>query len=62
MDVSRHDSGLDLALVMVEKDLGLDVARSVAHRLVMPQRRSGGQTQMLKCLSWRQRRTAFKTR
>ncbi|WP_414448412.1 GlxA family transcriptional regulator [Burkholderia sp. 22PA0099] len=38
-------AGLDLALAMVEKDLGMEVARSVAHRLVMPQRRSGGQTQ-----------------
>ncbi|MEK6423006.1 MAG: GlxA family transcriptional regulator [Burkholderia gladioli] len=38
-------AGLDLALAMVEKDLGADVARSVAHLLVMPQRRSGGQTQ-----------------
>lgn len=38
-------AGLDMALAMVEKDLGADVARSVAHRLVMNQRRSGGQTQ-----------------
>lgn len=38
-------AGLDLALGMVEKDLGMDVARSVAHRLVMQQFRSGGQTQ-----------------
>lgn len=38
-------AGLDLALGMVEKDLGSDVARSVAHRLVMNQRRSGGQSQ-----------------
>ncbi|WP_250469570.1 GlxA family transcriptional regulator [Caballeronia sp. GAFFF2] len=38
-------AGLDLALAMVEKDLGPDVARSVAHKLVMPQRRSGGQSQ-----------------
>ena len=30
---------------MVEKDLGVEVARSVAHRLVMHQRRSGGQSQ-----------------
>ena len=30
---------------MVEKDLGGDVARSVVHKLVMHQRRSGGQTQ-----------------
>jgi transcriptional regulator GlxA family with amidase domain len=38
-------AGLDLVLAMVEKDLGMDVARSVAHRLVMHQRRSGGQSQ-----------------
>ncbi|GHC87895.1 AraC family transcriptional regulator [Pseudorhodoferax aquiterrae] len=36
---------LDLALALVEKDLGADLARSVAHRLVMHQRRSGGQSQ-----------------
>ncbi len=36
---------LDLALGLVEKDLGDDMARSVAHRLVMHQRRSGGQSQ-----------------
>ena len=40
-----NTAGLDLALAMVEKDLGADVARSVAHKLVMHQRRSGGQTQ-----------------
>jgi transcriptional regulator GlxA family with amidase domain len=38
-------AGLDLALAMVEKDLGPDAARSVAHKLVMHQRRSGGQSQ-----------------
>ncbi|QBY55047.1 helix-turn-helix domain-containing protein (plasmid) [Cupriavidus oxalaticus] len=38
-------AGLDLALAMVEKDLGADVARSVAHNLVMHQHRSGGQSQ-----------------
>lgn len=38
-------AGLDLALAMVEKDLGSDIARSVAHKLVMHQRRSGGQSQ-----------------
>lgn len=38
-------AGLDLALGMVEKDLGSDIARSVAHRLVMNPRRSGGQSQ-----------------
>jgi transcriptional regulator GlxA family with amidase domain len=38
-------AGLDLALAMVEKDLGAAVARSVARKLVMQQRRSGGQSQ-----------------
>lgn len=38
-------AGLDLALAMVEKDLGAEIARSVAHSLVMHQQRSGGQSQ-----------------
>ncbi|MEZ2311813.1 GlxA family transcriptional regulator [Paraburkholderia sp. RCC_158] len=38
-------AGLDLALGMVEKDLGADIARSVARKLVMHQRRTGGQSQ-----------------
>ncbi|MED5526497.1 MAG: GlxA family transcriptional regulator [Pseudomonadota bacterium] len=38
-------AGLDLALAMVEQDLGSEVARSVAHKLVMSQKRSGGQSQ-----------------
>jgi transcriptional regulator GlxA family with amidase domain len=38
-------AGLDLAVGMVEKDLGADIARSVAHKLVMHQHRSGGQSQ-----------------
>ncbi|AZG16894.1 GlxA family transcriptional regulator [Cupriavidus pauculus] len=38
-------AGFDLALAMVEKDLGADAARSVAHKLVMYQRRAGGQSQ-----------------
>jgi transcriptional regulator GlxA family with amidase domain len=44
-------AGLDLALGMVEQDLGSEVARAVAHRLVMPQRRAGGQTQHSEMLS-----------
>jgi transcriptional regulator GlxA family with amidase domain len=36
---------LDLALGLVERDLGAEIARSVAHQLVMHQRRSGGQSQ-----------------
>jgi transcriptional regulator GlxA family with amidase domain len=38
-------AGLDLALAMVERDLGADIARSTAQRLVMHQRRAGGQSQ-----------------
>jgi transcriptional regulator GlxA family with amidase domain len=38
-------AALDLALAMVEADLGEDVARSVAKKLVMAQRRTGGQSQ-----------------
>lgn len=38
-------AGFDLALALVEKDLGNEVARTVAHKMVMHQRRSGGQTQ-----------------
>ena len=44
-------AGMDMALGMVEKDLGADFARSVAHRLVMHQRRSGGQSQHSELLS-----------
>ncbi len=38
-------AGADLALAMVEKDVGRDVARLVARKLVMFQRRAGGQLQ-----------------
>ena len=38
-------AGLDLALAMVEKDLGTEVSRSVAKKLVMHHRRAGGQSQ-----------------
>ena len=38
-------AGLDLALAMVEKDLGAEAARSVARKLVMHHRRAGGQSQ-----------------
>lgn len=38
-------AGMDMALGMVEKDLGPDMARSVSHRLVMHHRRAGGQSQ-----------------
>jgi len=38
-------AGIDLALAMVEKDHGPEVARSVARKLVVHHRRSGGQSQ-----------------
>jgi transcriptional regulator GlxA family with amidase domain len=38
-------AGVDLALAMVEKDLGADVARSVAKKLFVYHRRAGGQSQ-----------------
>lgn len=38
-------AGIDLALGMVEKDLGMDVSRAVAQKLVVYHRRAGGQTQ-----------------
>ncbi|MDR6582837.1 GlxA family transcriptional regulator [Herbaspirillum sp. BH-1] len=44
-------AGLDMALAMVGKDLGEDVARGVAHNLVMHQHRTGGQTQHSEMLS-----------
>ena len=38
-------AGLDLALAMVEKDLGVEIARAVARTLVVYHRRAGGQSQ-----------------
>jgi transcriptional regulator GlxA family with amidase domain len=38
-------AGLDLALAMVEKDLGIEIARNVAKSLVIYHRRAGGQSQ-----------------
>lgn len=38
-------AGVDLALAIVEKDLGLETARMVARKLVLYQRRGGGQSQ-----------------
>ena len=37
--------GNDLALAMTEKDLGADVTRSIAQKLVIYHRRAGGQSQ-----------------
>ena len=38
-------AGIDLALAMIEEDHGVDVARSVARKLVVYHRRAGGQSQ-----------------
>lgn len=38
-------AGIDLALAMIEDDLGADVARRTAQQLVVHQRRPGGQSQ-----------------
>ena len=38
-------AGIDLALAMIEQDLGADVARAVAKKLVVYHRRAGGQSQ-----------------
>lgn len=38
-------AGIDLALAMIEKDLGREIARSVAQKLVLYHRRAGGQSQ-----------------
>jgi transcriptional regulator GlxA family with amidase domain len=38
-------AGIDLALAMIEEDLGADVARAVARKLVVYHRRAGGQSQ-----------------
>lgn len=38
-------ASLDLALAMVEKDLGLEIARNVARKMVLFHRRAGGQSQ-----------------
>ncbi|MFD3206292.1 GlxA family transcriptional regulator [Pseudomonas sp. LS_2] len=39
-------AGVDLAMAMVEKDLGVDLARRVARKLVMQQRRGAEQSQL----------------
>jgi transcriptional regulator GlxA family with amidase domain len=38
-------AGIDLALAMVEKDLGIEIARMVAKKMVVYHRRAGGQSQ-----------------
>ena len=38
-------AGIDLALALIETDFGTEIARQVARELVVPHRRSGGQSQ-----------------
>jgi transcriptional regulator GlxA family with amidase domain len=38
-------AGIDLALAMIEEDLGVEIARSVAKQMVVYHRRAGGQSQ-----------------
>lgn len=38
-------AGIDLALAMIERDMGVEIARTVARYLVVPYRRPGGQSQ-----------------
>src|SRR6202043_617543 len=38
-------AGIDLALALIEQDLGTDMARAVARKLVVYHRRAGGQSQ-----------------
>ncbi len=43
-------AGIDLALALVEQDLGAEIARSVARKLVVYHRRAGGQSQFSQLL------------
>ncbi len=45
-------AGIDMALAMIEQDLGMDVARSVARMLVVYYRRPGGQYQFSSLLDF----------
>jgi transcriptional regulator GlxA family with amidase domain len=38
-------AGIDLALAMIDRDMGVDIARATARLLVVPYRRPGGQSQ-----------------
>jgi transcriptional regulator GlxA family with amidase domain len=43
-------AGIDLALALVEQDLGAEIARAVARKLVVYHRRAGGQSQFSELL------------
>ncbi len=44
-------AGIDLALAMIEQDLGLELSRAAARELVVQQRRSGDQSQFSEALA-----------
>lgn len=54
-------AGVDMALAMVEKDLGADVARSIAQKMVLYHRRAGGQSQHSALLDIRPRSDRVQT-
>ena len=53
-------TGIDLALAMVEKDLGEETARKVARKMVLYHRRSGASRSFRPFLSSSPNRIAFK--
>lgn len=50
-------AGIDPALAMIEQDLGADMARAVARKLVVYHRRAGGQSQFSALLELEPNRT-----
>ncbi|WP_197745464.1 helix-turn-helix domain-containing protein [Methylosinus sp. C49] len=54
-------AGIDLALAMIDDDLGEDVARAVARQLVVYHRRPGGQSQFSALLELESRQDKFAT-
>jgi transcriptional regulator GlxA family with amidase domain len=55
-------AGIDLALGLVERDMGQDIARATARQMVVHHRRAGGNRSIRRCWSWTQNRTACKPR
>ncbi|WP_024880897.1 GlxA family transcriptional regulator [Methylosinus sp. LW3] len=54
-------AGIDLALAMIDDDLGEDIARAVARQLVVYHRRPGGQSQFSALLELESRQDKFAT-
>ena len=55
-------AGIDLALGLVERDMGQDIARATARQMVVYHRRAGVSRSIPRCWSSTQNRTAFKPR